>query len=96
MQEIPSSDSTVILEHIGTVIGRDFSTSSPEQHQDLLGSSLRSLGFDSLALLELGIQLEDALGLDFNPGEFTLRPESTVAELIETVLHRAKRTTSDS
>lgn len=86
MHARPINDKNLpLLITIGQVIGQDFSGLATEEGGAALGQTLRSFGFDSLALLELGIQLEDSLSITFNPAGFTLQPESTVGELLEAV-----------
>ena len=47
---------------------------------------LIEVGIDSLALVELGIVLEDDFGIVINPSDFELKVSSTYEDLLEFVL----------
>jgi acyl carrier protein len=49
---------------------------------------LRKLNFDSLAILELVIALEESHGISLNPSDFALSAEATIDELLDYVNNR--------
>lgn len=78
MRTISTAD---VVKVIKEVLSIDVDQRASEAGVEIDSLALRTLSFDSLAILQLGIILEEAYAISINPAFFPLTATATVGEL---------------
>jgi acyl carrier protein len=76
---------TELVASVSHVLGSDVEQFALRKGHDVAATPLREMSFDSLAILEFGIYLEETYGISVNPGQFTLAATTTIQDLLDFV-----------